>query len=157
MGLVKQVVSALTRRKIMQLTHTYITLSLQGEENRVEVTVFRAQLGSDELTAYCVVLSIPADISNTVGLEGRDDGEGHILRMVEAGEIRARIESPAGTVHFLEEAEVSSPGMMTSRLECDLQNTAELTERVRKLEARLMTNSVFVQKVRMEIKETRES
>lgn len=31
MGLVKQVVSALTTRKIMQLTHTYITLSLKGK------------------------------------------------------------------------------------------------------------------------------
>lgn len=31
MGLVKQVVSALTKRKIMQLTHTYITLPLSGE------------------------------------------------------------------------------------------------------------------------------
>lgn len=33
MGLVKQAVSALTKRKIMQLTHTYITLSLSGEPN----------------------------------------------------------------------------------------------------------------------------
>lgn len=31
MGLVKQVVHALARRKIMQLTHTYITLSLRGK------------------------------------------------------------------------------------------------------------------------------
>lgn len=31
MGLVKQAVSALTKRKIMQLTHTYITLPLSGE------------------------------------------------------------------------------------------------------------------------------
>ncbi len=31
MGLVKQAVTALTKRKIMQLTHTYITLRLSGE------------------------------------------------------------------------------------------------------------------------------
>lgn len=31
MGLVKQVASALTKKKIVQLTHTYITLSLRGE------------------------------------------------------------------------------------------------------------------------------
>lgn len=31
MGLVKQAVSALTKRKIMQLTHTYITLPLSGK------------------------------------------------------------------------------------------------------------------------------
>lgn len=30
MGLAKQVVSALIKRKIMQLTHTYVTLSLKG-------------------------------------------------------------------------------------------------------------------------------
>lgn len=87
------------------------------------------------------------DISSSVGLEDHDDGEGHILRMVEAGDIRAKIESPAGTVHFLEDRSMSSSSKMTSRLESDLQSTAELTERVRKLEARLLTNPVFVQKV----------
>lgn len=33
MGLVKQAVSALTKRKIMQLTHTYITLPLSGKSD----------------------------------------------------------------------------------------------------------------------------
>lgn len=89
-----------------------------------------------------------ADISNTVGLENPDNGEKYILQMVEGGEIRAKIESPAGTVRFQEDANVFSSAIMTSRLESDLRKTAELTERVRKLEARLMTNSVFLQKVR---------
>ncbi|CAM9168849.1 unnamed protein product [Ascophyllum nodosum] len=35
MGLVKQVLSALTKRKIMQLTHTYITLSLRDISDKV--------------------------------------------------------------------------------------------------------------------------
>lgn len=116
MGLVKQAVSALTKRKIMQLTHTYITLPLR-------------------------------DISNKVGLEDPDDAEGHILNMVEAGEICAKITSPAGTVHFREDTHMHSSVPMTSRLESDLRDTAELTERVRKLEARLMTNPVFIQKM----------
>lgn len=67
--------------------------------------------------------------------------------MVESGDIRAKIEAPAGTVHFLEDLHVSSSATVTSRLEADLQTTADLTERVRKLEARLMTNPVFIQKV----------
>lgn len=67
--------------------------------------------------------------------------------MVESGDIRAKIESPAGTVHFQEDMHVSSSATVTSRLEADLQTTADLTERVRKLEARLMTNPVFIQKV----------
>lgn len=68
--------------------------------------------------------------------------------MVEAGEICAQITSPAGTVHFREDTHMFSSASMTSRLEADLQNTAELTERVRKLEARLMVNPAFIQKVR---------
>eukprot|EP00752_Nemacystus_decipiens_P009384 g8387.t1 len=116
MGLVKQAVSALTKRKIMQLTHTYITLPL-------------------------------SDISDKVGLAHPDDAERHILNMVEAGEICAQITSPAGTVHFREDADMYSSVAMTSRLEADLQSTAELTERVRTLEARLMVNPVFIQKV----------
>lgn len=116
MGLVKQVVSALTKRKIIQLTHTYITLSLK-------------------------------DISNKVGLEHPDDTEGYILQMIEAGEICAKITSPAGTVHFQEDSQTFSSAAMTPRLEADLQSTAELTERVRRLEAKLLTNPVFVQKM----------
>lgn len=77
-----------------------------------------------------------------------DDAEGHILNMVEAGEICAQITSPAGTVHFREDASMFSSVAMTSRLEADLQSTAELTERVRRLEARLTVNPAFIQKVR---------
>ena len=89
-----------------------------------------------------------ADISHKVGLAHPNEAEGHILNMVEAGEICAQITSPAGTVHFREDAEMYSSAAMTSRLEADLQSTAELTERVRRLEARLMVNRSFIQKVR---------
>ncbi|CAM9092589.1 unnamed protein product [Hapterophycus canaliculatus] len=116
MGLAKQAVNALTKRKILQLTHTYITLPL-------------------------------SDISAKVGLADPDDAEGQILNMVEAGEICAQITSPAGTVHFQEDTHVFSSSSMTARLESDLQSTTELTERVRKLEARLMVNPAFVQKM----------
>lgn len=90
-----------------------------------------------------------ADISNKVGLEHPDDTERYILQMIEAGEISAKITSPTGTVHFQEDSQTSSKtsAKMTPRLEADLQSTAELTERVRKLEAKLMTNPIFVQKV----------
>lgn len=68
--------------------------------------------------------------------------------MVESGDICAKVDSPAGTVHFQEEdMHVSSSATVASRLEADLQTTADLTERVRKLEARLMINAVFIQKV----------
>lgn len=87
------------------------------------------------------------DISNKVGLEHPDDTEGYIMQMIEAGEISAKITCPTGTVHFQEDSQMSSPVTMTPRLEADLQSTAELTERVRKLEAKLMTNPIFVQKV----------
>lgn len=87
------------------------------------------------------------DISDKVGLAHPEDAERHILNMVEAGEICAQITSPAGTVHFREDADMYSSAAMTSRLEADLQSTAELTERVRKLEGRLMVNPAFIQKV----------
>lgn len=88
-----------------------------------------------------------ADISEKVGLAHPDEAEAYILKMVEAGEICAQITSPAGTVHFREDAHMSSSASVTSRLEADLQSTADLTERVRKLEARLMVNPAFIQKV----------
>lgn len=88
-----------------------------------------------------------ADISDKVGLAHPDDAERHILNMVETGEICAQITSPAGTVHFREDTHMFSSIAMTSRLEADLQSTAELTERVRRLEARLMVNPTFIQKV----------
>lgn len=87
------------------------------------------------------------DICDKVGLAHPDDAERHILNMVEAGEICAQITSPAGTVHFREDAHMYSSAAMTSRLETDLQSTAELTERVRRLEAKLMVNPAFIQKV----------
>lgn len=86
------------------------------------------------------------DISDKVGLAHPDDAQGYILSMVEAGEICAQIASPAGTVHFREDTNTLSSATMTARLEADLRSTAELTERVRKLEARLIVNPVFVQK-----------
>lgn len=82
-----------------------------------------------------------------MGLAHPEDAEGHILNMVEAGEICAQITSPDGTVHFREDTHMFSSASMMSRLETDLQSTAELTERVRKLEARLMVNPTFIQKV----------
>lgn len=88
-----------------------------------------------------------ADISDKVGLAHADDAQGYILNMVEAGEICAQIAYPAGTVHFREETNTLSSTTMTARLEADLRSTAELTERVRKLEARLIVNPVFIQKV----------
>ncbi|CAM9752892.1 unnamed protein product [Ectocarpus sp. 12 AP-2014] len=116
MGLVKQAVTALTKRKITELTHTYITLPL-------------------------------SDISDKVGLAHADDAQGYILNMVEAGEICAQIAYPAGTVHFREDTNTLSSTTMTARLEADLRSTAELTERVRKLEARLIVNPVLIQKM----------
>ncbi|CAN0416769.1 unnamed protein product [Ectocarpus sp. 8 AP-2014] len=116
MGLVKQAVTALTKRKITELTHTYITLPL-------------------------------SDISDKVGLAHADDAQGYILNMVEVGEICAQIAYPAGTVHFREDTNTLSSTTMTARLEADLRSTAELTERVRKLEARLIVNPVFIQKM----------
>lgn len=154
MGLVKQAVSALTKRKIMQLTHTYITLPLRGED-RLKVLAFALQtrFGFTVRDKTLVLLRCSpwslADISNKVGLEDSDDAEGHILNMVEAGEICAKITSPAGTVHFREDTHMYSSVTMTSRLESDLRDTAELTERVRRLEARLMTNPIFIQKARL--------
>lgn len=91
---------------------------------------------------------VSSDISTKVGLEDPGDGEGYILKMVEAGEICAKIASPAGTVHFQEGTHTFSSATMTARLEADLHSTAQLTERVRALEARLMTNPVLIQKVR---------
>ncbi|CBJ27166.1 conserved unknown protein [Ectocarpus siliculosus] len=82
-----------------------------------------------------------------VGLAHADDAQGYILNMVEAGEICAQIAYPAGTVHFREDTNTLSSTTMTARLEADLRSTAELTERVRKLEARLIVNPVFIQKM----------
>lgn len=90
---------------------------------------------------------VPADISSKVGLEEAEDIEGFILQMLEAGDINARIESPTGTVQFREDVHGFSSASMTTRLETDLQTTVDLTERARKLEARLMTNAAFIQKV----------
>lgn len=45
MGLVKQVVSALTTRKIMQLTYTYITLSLKGEGEKLLLCLLLRRAG----------------------------------------------------------------------------------------------------------------
>ena len=154
MGLVKQAVSALTKRKIMQLTHTYITLPLRGKD-RLKVLAFPLQIlfgFTVQDKTFMLLLCSPwplTDISNKVGLEDSDDAEGHMLNMVEAGEICAKITSPAGTVHFREDTYLHSSVPMTSRLESDLRDTAELTERVRRLEARLMTNPIFIQKARL--------
>lgn len=91
---------------------------------------------------------VSSDISTKVGLEDAEGGEGYILKMVEAGEICAKISSPAGTVHFQEDIHTLTSATMTARLEADLHSTTDLTERVRALEARLMTNPVLIQKVR---------
>ena len=155
MGLVKQAVTALTKRKIMQLTHTYITLRLSGKRGigAPSIYLFSPFVALPSVCAGTAAsltppLSCPrTDISEKVGLAHPDEAEAHILKMVEAGEICAQITSPAGTVHFREDAHVFSSAAMTSRLETDLQSTAELTERVRKLEARLMVNPAFIQKV----------
>lgn len=60
MGLVKQVVSALTKRKIMQLTHTYITLPLSGEPDIPACAAYRLLV---PLLAVCPCLALPAKIT----------------------------------------------------------------------------------------------
>ncbi|CAM9342461.1 unnamed protein product, partial [Discosporangium mesarthrocarpum] len=116
MGLVKQVTEALMKRKIMQLTHTYITLSLD-------------------------------DIATTVGLSNSRVAENYILRMVESGEICAKIEHPVGTVHFKEDHNEVTPDIMLARLEDNLSTTVQLTDRIRRLDMQISVSPQYIQKV----------
>lgn len=64
MGLVKQAVSALTKRKIMQLTHTYITLPLSGKPGIPAQLQFARATAVRSYALHCLQESLLAHYLN---------------------------------------------------------------------------------------------
>eukprot|EP01125_Pyxidicula_operculata_P004172 TRINITY_DN1608_c0_g1_i1.p1 TRINITY_DN1608_c0_g1~~TRINITY_DN1608_c0_g1_i1.p1 ORF type:complete len:455 (+),score=102.21 TRINITY_DN1608_c0_g1_i1:283-1647(+) len=118
LGLVKQAVQALYRQNIQRLTKTYLTLSLQ-------------------------------DISDQVGLTGErvQEAEKRIYKMIEQGEIYAKINQKDGMIQFYESPELFNTNKTLNYLDRQIHQTIDLTKKVTKIDEQISLNTKYLQKV----------
>lgn len=117
-GLVALVVKSLVKRNVQRLTQTYVTLSL-------------------------------SDIAAAVNLPGAaDEAERIVVRMIEAGEIFATISQRDGMVSFHDvAADHYSGAEMAERLEKEIRESMEMSERVRAVNEAVMSDKAYITKV----------
>lgn len=116
MGLVKQVITAMTRQKVRVLTKTYLTLSL-GEIAK-EIGMAESQIGEVEALLF---------------------------DMVAEDEIKARIDQTTGNVSFEEEDGELDAAMMQT-LQGKLGQILELSARIGAFEQEVVTSEAYIRK-----------
>lgn len=117
-GLVDLVLKSLAKRNVQRLTLTYLTLSLE-------------------------------DIASAVALPGgASEAETQIVGMIEAGEIFASVSQKDGMVSFHDvSADLYSGAKMAKRLDSEIREVMELSNRVRVLDDALRANKAYLTKV----------
>lgn len=99
-----------------------------------------------KLTQTFLTLSL-ADIAQQVGLESAAEAEGHILRMVDAGEIFAEINASAGMVRFLEDPEQFTSPHAVDRLNDTIQACSALAQKLQAINAQVSLDPAYASKI----------
>lgn len=117
-GLVALVVKSLVKRNVQRLTQTYLTLSLEDIASAVHMT------------------------------GGATEAEKLIVRMVEDGEIFASVSQRDGMVSFHDVASNQySSVAMAERLDAEIREAMEMSDRVRAVDEALMCDKAYLSKV----------
>lgn len=106
----------------------------------------RTKRAIQKLTQTFLTLSL-ADIAQQVGLETATEAEGHILRMVDAGEIFAEIDASAGMVRFLEDPEQYTSTSAVQHLNATIQASFALAEKLQSINAQVSLDPAYVSKL----------
>jgi len=123
-GLVKQCIACIAKKKIQRLTLIYLTLSL-------------------------------ADIAENAKLSSAQEAETHVLRMIEAGEIRASIDQMNGMVCFHEDSAVQDGSDMVQKLDSHIAQVTSLTARLQRLHESISSDPAYLQKISVQDRQSR--
>lgn len=106
----------------------------------------RTKRAIQRLTQTFLTLSL-ADIAQQVGLQGAAEAEGHILRMVDAGEIFAEIDASAGMVRFLEDPEQYTSPAALHHLDSVVQSSFSLAKKLQEVNTQVSLDPAYVSKL----------
>ncbi|KAI8464947.1 MAG: hypothetical protein J3K34DRAFT_99745 [Monoraphidium minutum] len=98
------------------------------------------------LTRTFLTLSL-SDIAAHAGLAGPERAEAEILRMVESGQVHARIDEATGMVTFSEDPEAYTSAGTAATLDAAIARAVELSERVASLNEAVLLEGAYAAKV----------
>ncbi|GFQ01195.1 cop9 signalosome complex subunit 3 [Phtheirospermum japonicum] len=98
------------------------------------------------LTQTYVTLSLQ-DIANTIQLNGPNEAEMHVLRMVQEGEIYATINQKDGIVRFLEDPEQCKTCEMIDRVDLSIQRIMMLSKKLNSMNTIMSLDPSYLGKV----------
>ncbi|KAL2918758.1 hypothetical protein HK105_201592 [Polyrhizophydium stewartii] len=125
LGLVQQCLADIVRRKIQQLTSTYLTLSL----------------GDIARSVGLVDASVPIEVAEA-------EAEAHVLQMIESGRVLATIShADGGMVSFHDVAESFDSLATTEKLERELASAAAADLDARDLDRKISLSREYLQRI----------
>ncbi|PSC73531.1 COP9 signalosome complex subunit 3 [Micractinium conductrix] len=109
-----------------------------------------------KLTQTYLTLSL-ADIAQQAGLGGPAEAEVAVLRMIDAGEVHARISERDGMIRFSEEDEAYHSEATTTALESLIARTVELAGRLQTFDMAVSSDRAYLTKTELKGQRSKES
>lgn len=109
-----------------------------------------------KLTQTYLTLSL-ADIAAQAGLGGLAEAELAVLRMMDAGEVSARISERDGMVHFLEEEESFHTEAMTAALDCLIARSVELADKLMAFDVAISSDRAYITKTELKSQRSKDT
>ncbi|KAJ3181706.1 hypothetical protein HDU87_000724 [Geranomyces variabilis] len=144
-GLARQCVEAVTRRAVQRLTDTYLTLSLQDIAKSVGLAT-----DATPSTANTTGSNGGGANANAGGgaTSGADQTERLVLRMIQDGQVFAKISSrDGGMVSFRDAPQRYTDAATTRRLDREIAQAMMLANRVLKMDRSIAVNKDFASKI----------
>lgn len=133
LGLVKQVLTALYKKKIQRLTKTFLTLSLSDVASRACLS------GPAEAEKYILQMVSCASF-------GRLFNDCTLFFQIKSGEIFATINQKDGMVVFKDDPEKYNSPTMYLKIQEDMNVVIELNKKISAMEEEIMLTPMFVKK-----------
>ncbi|EIE27415.1 hypothetical protein COCSUDRAFT_39091 [Coccomyxa subellipsoidea C-169] len=106
----------------------------------------RTMRAIQKLTQTYLTLSL-ADIAAQVGLGSAAEAEQHILRMIDGGQVFARIDEAAGMVRFLEDPERYDTARVVQRIDGQIQQSIAISGRLMDINQRISVDKGYLNKI----------
>ncbi|KAJ3151207.1 hypothetical protein HDU86_006198 [Geranomyces michiganensis] len=149
-GIARQCVEAVTRRAVQRLTDTYLTLSLQDIAKSVGLATdaTTATTGGDAAAGAGTGGGNAAGAGAAGSTGGADQTERLVLRMVQDGQVFAKISSrDGGMVSFRDAPQRYADAATTRRLDGEIAQAIVLASRVLKMDRSIAVNKDFASKL----------
>ena len=127
-------------------THTNVFASDKNVGLVKQVAASMQKRNIQKLTKTFVTLSL-SDVATRTYLQGPDQAELHLRRMIEDGEILAYIDQQSEMVSFYDDSETYNTENMFKEMDRHIQLVTELDRKITSMDQTIQVNPMYVQKV----------